>query len=359
MKKKRIAIVTIIDMNYGNRLQNYAMQCIYEDLGYEVETILNRERTNEIDHSSCQLMKNQFTLFLRKIKDIKRLEKWTERYLLFKKFDKNIHFSKHYISYATAKSFEKEYDLFSAGSDQIWNYTNNRLSYVELLGFVPREKSIAYAASFGVNVLPDFAEKKCKLYLPDFSAISVREASGKELIYKMLGLQVPVVLDPTLMLTAHDWETVEAKPSWLGQEQYVFVCNYGDRNHKMDSEIEDLSHTYKIIDRYENENKNAMPIGPAEFIYLIHHSECVITNSFHATVFSILFHKKVHTYDREGKETYSRFCNLAHITGLEANLKDGNEFIIENESDFLKSDDNLKQERKKSLEFLKSALRES
>ena len=137
----KIGIITINDNNnYGNRLQNYAVQTYLKKLGFDVETLKNKEPYNEKKKYVFRVIKNV-------IKGNKRIK--DERLKRFEDFNKNIKFSRRTIT--AFSNIKDKYDFFVVGSDQVWNSNIGRLRDVDLLGFARDEQKIAFSASFGVS----------------------------------------------------------------------------------------------------------------------------------------------------------------------------------------------------------------
>lgn len=155
-----------------------------------------------------------------------------------------------------------------------------------------------------------------KKELSTYKAISVRETSGVSIIKNTCARDdVEVVLDPTMMLTDEEWRKLEQKPKYANDQKFVVTYFLGGRSQKIRTYIENVAKKYKANtinleieflrdDRIEN-NK-VFETTPDEFLWLIDHAECVLTDSFHATVFSILFHKPFCTFERQAVEKGNR-----------------------------------------------------
>ena len=143
-----------------------------------------------------------------------------DRYQRFERFSKDhLRISGHrFESLEELRSAELPYDLILSGSDQIWNpkiFPDGRFDPVFFGTFSSRRK-IAYAPSFGVPHIPEGMEEELRSYLESFSHISVRERQGREIVKEITGKDVPVVLDPTLLLTAEQWSAMAAPPDRYG-----------------------------------------------------------------------------------------------------------------------------------------------
>lgn len=345
---KKIGIITIIDNeNCGNRLQNYAMQAVASKLGFRVLTIKNEKLINSAD--------GYFFNLLRAIKkSLKGLLAKGER-KNFYTFNKNIRFTRRVYT-AKTRSLNKKFDYFIAGSDQIWKPTRKRLSYMDLLGFADGNKRVSYAASFGISSIDEAAKEKLRNELPKFKAISVREDAGAKIIEDATGIKTAqVVLDPTMLVSEKDWSKLEKRPETLRSKKYVLTYFLGNNTSK---ELSDYcaANNLDIVDFYKDGEK----YGPSEFLYLIHFADLIITDSFHGTVFSIIFNRPFLICKRQEKATnndmYSRIETLLGKFGLEKQTYDGKIDESKLSIDYANVNVILKKEQKKSLDFLKKAL---
>lgn len=340
---KRIAIVTILSANFGNRLQNYAMQEILTSLGYEVETIQKGKKNNNLS----RYMKYQIKRLLRK-------NDWK-----FREFDRRIKWSPYSLSIPDEKKEMAEaYDYFIAGSDQVWNPNFRGTNENSFLSFAPEKKRIAYAASFGVDEIPDELLGKYEDYLRGFSAISVREKQAVKIIEQFNGCHAECVLDPTLLLPRASWEQLAVRPKMKGK--YVLKYLLGEDQTECNKLIKELCDGITIIDIKKHLSGEEKPIDPAEFLGLILNAELVCTDSFHASVFSTIFAKPYVIFERMDAERNmsSRLDTLCDTLNLRDHRYCLPEFIIEKvmTPDYERTLKILEQERKKSLNFLQKAL---
>lgn len=207
---KKIGIITIIDNNnYGNRLQNYALQEYLKKMNCHVVTLKNDKYFNHKVNITKQI---NFLLryFKNKIKSSFEIKKGRKEN--FKEFNKHIVFNKKLIT-THNQEINQEYDYFIVGSDQVWKPNYLRLSDIDLLAFADNDKRISYAASFGVNKVSKEYENKIKKEIPKFKKISVREEEGKHIIELLTKREdVEVLIDPTMLLTDKEWDKVMQKP---------------------------------------------------------------------------------------------------------------------------------------------------
>ena len=340
---KKIGIVTIVTINYGNRLQNYALQRVLEKLGYSVET-LRRE-------SGIKGLKQRVKIIGQSLLHTKGAK--------FRSFNKNIHFAKETVTRDDyPKDLRNSYNYFIVGSDQVWNpHYDFVAGKCDFLVFARENQKISYAASFGVSEIPSERKTEYAEYLKTFKAISVREKQGSKIVEELADKKATVVLDPTLLIDEIEWKKVEKKPLFCPNKKYVFIYALGDKTERFKDKINQLKKEYEIFDvRALQKNGKELPIGPSEFLYLIRNAEVILTDSFHATVFSILFHKKFITFNRSGLNMNSRIESLAELIGEKSRLTNCGDFDCETEIDYVKIDEILQEERFNSIDFLKKSL---
>ena len=253
---------------------------------------------------------------------------------------------------------EDRFNYFIVGSDQVWNpHYDFVAGKCDFLTFARNNQKISYAASFGVNEIPYERKFEFAEYLKNFKAISVREKQGARIVEELVKRNAAVVLDPTLLLNENEWKQVEKKPVCSPKKEYVFVYSLGDKTDRFKDKIKQLKEKYEIFDvRSVQKNGKELPIGPSEFLYLIRNAEEVLTDSFHATVFSIIFHKKFVTFNRPGLNMNSRIESLAELTGAKNRLTECGDLNSETEINYVNVDRILEEERRKSFDFLKDAL---
>ena len=192
-----------------------------------------------------------------------------------------------------------EYDYFVTGSDQVWNPYFADLEKL-FLKFAPRAKRIAYAASISC---PEIPSKDLQGFIDGINgmkAISVREQAGAELIEQLTGRKVEVVADPTMLVAAEKWREIARKPSWLkGDEQILTTYFLGKRP---DDVINRLADEYglKVVNILDERVFEHYAVAPEEWLWLIDNARLMYTDSFHGTVFSILFRRPFVVAERIG-----------------------------------------------------------
>ena len=350
----KIGIVTINDNNnYGNRLQNYAVQEVLKKKNHFVETILNEPYTNTREKFVLRLLKN--------IGYKGTYSTNEKRKKNFEEFNKKITFSSKRI---TAYSKCKQYDYVIVGSDQVWNPYFGRMREVDLLEFVEEQKRISFAASFGVTNIPENKKEYLKKAISNFKKISVREDAGKKIIEEISDrTDIEVVVDPTMLLLKEDWEKVLLKPKKEIESKYILLYFLGNISEERMNLINEFAvkNSFQIINILDK-NGSFYDAGPSEFLYLIKNSEFVFTDSFHACVFSFLFEKLFVVFDREQngiKSMNSRIKTFLNKFQLENRFFENEKTLDDyKEINYNQSNKLLENERNKAFKFLNEALEE-
>ena len=347
----KIGLVTIIgNDNYGNRLQNFAIQKYLEKKNIEVETLQNEMHTNE-----------RKKYLLRKIKYINYKGTYSNvhgRRIKFEEFNKNINFSQKKI---TAYSYRNKYDYYIVGSDQVWNYSAGRLRDVDLLKMIPPKKRIAFSASFGTSTIPEKCTHSISNELKKFKQISVREEKGKEIIENLTNRNdVEVLIDPTMLLSIKEWDEVSKKPIQLKNKRYILNYFLGDLSNERQNEIKRVAreNNCEIINILDK-NSIFYESGPSEFLYLEKNAFLICTDSFHSCVFAILYNRPFIVFEREQKgieKMNSRLDTLINKFKLKNRKFEGKITEKNLKHDYTEAYKILENERKKSEIFLKNAL---
>ncbi len=289
---KRIGVLTFHNaINYGAVFQTYALQQTIKSMGgipcvidYQSPSIQKAERYICID-SFKKFLKSLFNLRQVSIKKGK-----------FNKFITDyIDISNRYEKKDLYK-IENLFDKFIVGSDQVWNPYITDYDDVYLLSFVnDNNKKNSYAASFGLSQLPVDWCDECITELSKFRVLSTRERAGKEIITKKIKKEVSVDLDPVFLRTANEWRSLVKNK----KGKYIFVYMPWEKTlafaKKLSNEtgLPIIQCGWKsILNPGKNIGQIESSLGPDEFLSLLYNSEYVVTGSFHATAFSIIFHKK-------------------------------------------------------------------
>lgn len=387
---KKIGVVSCyFQHNYGSMLQAYATQMALDKLGFENETInisgFNKEiKSAKIKYFikasiSSDILISKFGMAKNVL--IKKLIKndYTESSKLrSKKFDEfsksKFRLSQIYNSKAELSSkCAENYSAIIVGSDQLWLPANIMADYYTL-NFVPNNvNTIAYSTSFGQSALPKDVSKKAEIFLKKIKHLSIREETGQKLIENLVGRKVPVVCDPTLLFTGEEWLSIqEENPIIKGS--YIlcyFLGNnpphreFAKRLKKITScKIVALVHLDEFI-KCDTDYADETPydINPSDFLNLIRNASYVCTDSFHCSVFSILYRKIFFSFRRYNRNTIqstnSRLDTLFNLCGITARILNGDEDINQCLNLSINYDDihsRLKDLREYSYKYLISAL---
>lgn len=309
--------------NFGNNVQAYALNKYIREVypEHQVETIyfkneFKMKRTFYIGSviRKCKVIIKR----LRKNRKDQRKDQRIDNTLIvqrenaFNKFvQKNISLCPEPMDWELLN--KSDYDLFIVGSDVVWmqsHFCINRIKFLDFKNIKCAQKA-SYAASFGRDWIPRENRKWIKKYLSDFLGISVRENSSVELLNSIGIPNVLHTLDPTLLINADEWSRLEIRLDKIPDGPFAFVYLLG-----MDTEqrkqITGLCRKEKltivtVAFAYEIENDVDKSFGDVciwdcaleEWIWLMHHAELIITDSFHGTVFSTIFKKKFLVVRRE------------------------------------------------------------
>lgn len=385
---KPIGLVTCyFHHNYGSMLQAYATEMIMQQMGLPFQTIackapINYMQENKILYIVKKLLIADWKMRLGKMK-IERAKKenpmfaknWEIRNKAFDQFAETFfHVSPYCKNREELSKMAENYSAFLVGSDQLWRTDSVEHGYYTLEWVPDHIRKIAYSTSIGVKEVPWFQVEKNKRFMNRFDHIALREQSACDLVYKLTGRKVPVVLDPTLLFTGDQWLEIQQKEP-LTNGKYIFCYLLGDNPSQREFIKRVKKKTgYKIValqqlDDYipsdEGFADEAPYVGPREFLNYIRNAEYVFTDSFHCSVFSILYKKNFFTFSRfaEGakQSTNTRIDNLLHITGLE-DRRMTNDKTIEEVVNFKRNfdgvDEKLKALRKSSMDYLYNAFKD-
>lgn len=384
MENKKIGLAINYDYpDYGGMLQAYATYYKLKKLGYEPEAL-------NIDNLAGSIKKRKIKYFAKNILDFSIVkEKWqivskklrikldkefgrnmTTRYKAFESFCKEkFCTSKVFADWNDISKSCHSYKAVVVGSDQLWLPSNIEGDYYTL-NFVPDTvKKIAYATSFGVAEIPKAQEQKADVYLNRINFLSAREESGKKIIKRFTGRDVPLVCDPALLLDSDEWDET-ATPDRIIKEPYIFCYFMGNNpwqrkfvlelKKKTGCKVVSLLHLDQYIASDEDYVDEApYDVSPADFVNLVKNADYVCTDSFHGTVFSIIYGRKFFTFKRFSEKatlsTNTRIDTLLKRMELKERLvleKNTVDEMLERTIDFDVVHDRLVEFRKDSLKYL-------
>ena len=288
----KVGILTFHDAhNYGAVLQAYALKKYIKQLGYEVNVINYHHKT---------------------IPDGFPKENNEVRWEKFNKFIKELTNNEQTV-YTCEEDLEKlNIDFWICGSDQIWNTEITRgFNKGFFLDFETNGKKISYAVSMGIPNLPKEQEEDFKNSINKLDYISVREETLKQYAEKFTDKKVTKTLDPTLLLENKDFDDLILENKY-GEYVLIYALGPDERLTKIAKKIADEKNV-KIIELNDKKIENyfcdqVSDAGPMEFLTLIKNAKAIVTNSFHGTIFSIIFGKEFYTITRLNRN--SRMENI-------------------------------------------------
>ena len=264
----------------------------------------------------------------------------------------------------TLTNLAGKYDIIICGSDQIW--APNCFNPVYFASFAqPHTRKISYAASIGLNDIPSPLVQEYRTLLSSFAAISVREDEGKKLLYDRCGINSTVVLDPTLLHDASFYSKLQCRvPGIKGR---FMLCYFLNTDHQYQERVECYArqHNLQIVgvsDRDDDGNwmLRLTNLGAHHFLWLVNNAEVVMTDSYHGTIFSLLFHKTFYTFVRFAEDSpicqNSRIRQLQSYFNLEGHILGATDIPMATTMDYINFERRLGVLRKESLDYLHRAL---
>jgi len=309
-KNKKVEILTLPGyFNYGNRLQNYALQEVIKNFSEEVETLILPKVSvqssgifNKIkkvfSYPLSKTAKVAVSIINNKIRTIKYKYILEQRENKFKQFSQKYINEKHVNNSDELKQIAKDADYFVVGSDQVWHPYNMDQYYS--LQFVEEKKRIAYAPSFAISEIPEDVKPQYKEWLSSIPYISVREKEGAKIIKELTGRDVPVLVDPTLLLTKDEWLKISKVHAYKPSSKYLISYFWGKIPTERKTLIKQIAKKYnlEIVSIADLKDKKTYIADPSEFIDYINSASLVLTDSYHGTIFSILMETPFFVYER-------------------------------------------------------------
>ena len=363
MKKSTATVTWINYRNFGTYLQAYALQQAVEKLGYSNVVIDDSKVISSFPKkkfSPVRILRNIPLLYPQRAEFRRKSLTSIQEFDDFKR-----NFIKTDADWSTRNELASRYDTYIAGSDQIWSPTSVFDDFY-YLGFTDRTK-VAYAPSLGTKVYPEAMVPRVRQFLDSFSALSVRERQGADILKEKFSFDAEVVADPTMLLTADDWnallpETCDASAPYALCYFLTFNRKYVDfakeycRSRGLKMVVPVISHNLVGIQGTEE-----LYTGPIGFLKALKGAEVVLTDSFHGTIFSMLFQKPFHTFKRFSDDSAasqnSRLENLLENTGLTDRYLDEDHLeTVEDDIDYESVGQSVSNMREKSLAYLRNSL---
>ena len=368
--------------NYGGILQAFALQFYLKKNGHTVETVQYKGNQRICFRIVLSIIKQTVKKYILRKKTGLVAPLWMYKEKENSVYQHLYNFIQHNIVQTPyIKNFKKlnyrNYEVYIVGSDQVWRPQYNKYYLDEMfLSFVKGDKTkrIAYAASFGVSEM-EFSEeqiRKVSALLQKFDAISVREESGIDLCRSYFHVEAQHLLDPTMLLQKSDYLTLISQEEERQKERKQNIEESKERRelfvYVLDSSSEVSCMIRQIADEIQCQPYHFLPNSKDESVVMpsvsawlkgIAEAQFVITDSFHGTVFAILFNKPFLTYVNTERGA-TRFTSLLKMFHLEERLVSTSEEDIidklKSPIDWEKVNQIMESERASSSSFLKNVL---
>lgn len=362
--------------NYGAVLQAWSLQTYLEKNGHQADIINFRpwiiddvyamaKKKKYFDNETLNTLVNKARI----AKNIITNRPKYKRYQAFESFISNkLHTTKVYRSREELKKDKNlNYDALIAGSDQIWNSVLTKsVNPAYFLAFGPQKaRRISYAASIGRKELPQEEKEIVSHYLDQLDFISVRENNAYKAVAELTKKEVKVVADPTFLLEKEDFDKI--KEDFPVKQPYIYVHNvHVSRNDirlkEVANKLSEMTGLPVVSNRkektFKNEAEKFLTGTPEQFIGVISKAEYVVTNSFHTTVFALIYHRDFITIPHFSNP--DRMVNLLTELGIDNHLigsvRNVPEDLTELEIDYEAVEIKKAAMRKESQEFLQNAL---
>jgi polysaccharide pyruvyl transferase WcaK-like protein len=364
----KVLTITCHDVyNHGASLQAYSLMKYLQKCGhdariidYKPDYLSNQYNLLSIDNPKWEknmltkllYLALKFPLRLRELQRKKEFDHFKSKYLCLTDF--------HYKSNNDLKENLPEADVFICGSDQIWNSLHqNGRDPAFYLDFVPNDRiKASYAASFAINEIEDKHKDFVREKVASLDKIAVREKSGIEILNRLNIKNGVNVVDPTLLLTKEEWNTLGQKKF---NDDYILVYDFDKssliRNLAIEIAKRKGCKIYSVnTGKIDYADRYFKFVGPDTFLSLVRDSKFIISNSFHAAVFSVIFEKNFIIVNRK-EAINTRMKDFLEDLNLQDRLvSDSNSFkTLLNDIDY----DERKQIIEKNVDFSKKYLEET
>lgn len=353
-------------INYGAVLQTYALQMYLNNYGYDAEVIDYR----------CDYMENFYKIFSVKNKSIKQVIRglmnfgyaYKKKKAFYRFLNQNVKMSAKVYNKSNIRESNYQYDKFITGSDQVFNYACSRFDKNYFLDFVESsDKKLSYAASFGMQSVHGEYVEEYKRLLSTFYELSIRETDGQQIVKNLLGKETELSVDPVFLLKAEDWERLAKKPK---MEHYILIYKLNTSNLIFDfarklaklTGAKIVALNFDVVDQIKTPDiKGLHSASIEEFLGYFKYADYVVTNSFHGTAFSVIFHKNfyVEALQKDFKPN-DRVESLLNLTELNTcKIKTLDDCKLNVNRDFDVADSQITKQRVKAKQYFERVLNEN
>lgn len=308
-------------INYGALLQCYSLQEIMKKFGHDVFVInyaqkyIEAKSTKKISFKECI---KSFILFWKLPSYFRSFRYIKKRANVSREFQKNFNLTRMIFD---KDNIPNDFDVYIVGSDQVWStvYTGKKdLDPIYGGNFFHKDnaKIIGYAISMNKKSLEIIPKEKLKTAGSRFSKLSFREKIIRDSFQKITGIKAQICLDPTLLTEEDMWDKFITENNKYSDYIFVYEVRQLDNNKKLLSNAAKLMAkklNCQIINASQYKTKSVYTVN--DFLSLIKHARCIITSSFHACAFSIIFRKPFYAYCLDDGHD-ERYVNLLYSLGL-------------------------------------------
>lgn len=314
----KIGIITMHRvLNCGSALQAYALQRALSEMGHESEIIDYKYEDKSASHTPLKRLVDLLREILFGFPVARLKRKFKDFYR------KNLVLSPQAYDRESIAKYPPRYDIYMAGSDQVWNprFIGDDMNF--LLAFTaPEARRISYASSIATGTIDGDTKERYARYLSRFDAISVRERSGAALVKELSGKEATVCCDPTLLLGRESWDALAAQSRYTAGEKFILV-------YALSYMFDPFPEIYGIVDTVQRKlgmkvvflqgrakdvfrpgSKLIKSAGPADFAFLFREAGFVITTSFHGATFALINDKPLIGVVDKRSQTDSRIQSL-------------------------------------------------
>lgn len=314
----KIAILTFHRaLNYGAVLQAYALQKKVKEFNCDTQILNYKCEYLEKIYSPFYIQRKSIKKFLYMLCAIGVVCK--KRHIFSDFLKKYCILSDKKYTYQNIKEADKEYDCFIVGSDQVWNYQLTNCDEIFFLNFAEKARRASYAASFGFSYIDTDYRERCRELLEKFDYLSVREKSGKMILKDLVDKDVMCVPDPVFLLSAEEWKKMAQitthKPyilvyKLLNPRVYDYAEALAKKTGKTIVEIQAPIKQFRKFEKYR-------VVTVEQFLGWVLGADYIVTDSFHATAFSIIFNKTPKVILGAGKNnSNSRLTDMLQMFNL-------------------------------------------
>ena len=353
-------------LNYGSLLQSYAMQVTLEKLGYDAYIVDLDELNKENKLSARAKMRKILVDTSSRFGFIPVIRDRNNKVMKFQTFRKKFHFTNKCDDIDGLQAIANKFDALIVGSDQVWNPRLQDFTYLFMLP-VSGVRKIGYSISIGKAKEEELSRFKNEIR--DFDYISVREAGIKDAVERLYGKDVCVTLDPTLLLDKAVWMKQAEKSDVKLKKPYLLCFLFGKNREFNKGKYEFVKHIAKkkkldIIylnhgyTRYSFGKNAYCDCGIEDFLKLFNNADMIITDSFHGTVFSIIFEREFYSIV-DGTSSDRRKQDLLSAVGIDTRIVDiskKNMLIDEKSIDYALINKRLELMKEESIDFLKDRI---